>query len=89
MEQNDKYIVVINKETGLKSAIRSKSFDGRYFEHIKSGAPVVEVTKPEIELSEPDDDLETLIQLYEAKYGKKPVGKWAKDATWLRSKLES
>lgn len=51
-------------------------------EDIKEETPAEEETQEEGE-----KDLEALLEKYEEKFGKRPVGKWAKDEEWLLSKL--
>lgn len=50
--------------------------------------PEVEpVKEPEVKEEEPVKELDDLNKEYEIRFGKKLVGKWAKDMAWLKSKL--
>jgi len=73
-------MIVKNKETGLLCDIRPQAFDPSYYEKVN----LVETPEPVEELT---GDLNELLDAYEAKYGKRLVGKWAKDAEWIKSKL--
>lgn len=90
MKQNDKFIVVRNKETGKLSSIRSLSFDPAYFEYLDQEPTKVALEEPsEQDTIQPAKTLEELNNLYEAKFNKRPVGKWKKDRKWLESKIAS
>lgn len=69
-------MIVKNKETGLLCDIRPQAFDPSYYEKVNL-----------VEIPEPVEELTELLDAYEAKYGKRLVGKWAKDAEWIKSKL--
>ena len=133
MERN-KYIIVINNATGLKSSILSQSFDPKHFTmpedaaekpEIKTEEPVIQVVSENVieadgrlsgeiamdKLSDSsaeefkkliptatvnvatEESLESLNTLnvlnarYKHKFGKKAVGRWSRNAEWLKSKL--
>ncbi len=78
-------ILVTYKPDGSTMSIMRKQFDPSVHMHYE--APVVEVTEEPTE--EVDEELEALNALYTEKTGKEASGQWAKNAEWLKGKIEA
>jgi len=96
------HIIVLYKPHGTKVSIMRKQYDSQVHQLLdvkpvktKNDVTPTKDTKKTLDANTvppvvtPVDDAKVLLDQYEERFGKRPVGKWAKDIKWLNKKLNA